>query len=233
MTTANPISNNSQAVLDSYSATTRAAAADAEAGPKKNELGQDAFLKLMITKMKNQDPLNPTESADFVSQLAQFSSVEGITNLNTTVSDMSSSFQSSQALQASSLVGRSVRVASSTGEISTTKGIAGQATLPLNTSQVTARYFDGSNQLVHEQILGPKSAGNVDIAWDGTKADGSKAPLGDYRVQVSALLDGQQQDLPTLMNSNVDSVTLGGAEGLTLNVSGVGPVPASKIKEIY
>jgi flagellar basal-body rod modification protein FlgD len=149
------------------------------------------------------------------------------------VGEMAASFQSSQALQASALVGRSVRVTSDLSQLTDSKGVEGQATLPVNTSQVTARYFDSANQLVHEEILGPKQAGNIDIAWNGTLADGSRAPNGDYRVEVSALIEGQQQNLQTRMNANVDSVTLGGEAGLTLNVRGVGAVPVSKVEEIY
>jgi flagellar basal-body rod modification protein FlgD len=229
MTTTNQVSN-SQSFLDSLSPAARKAASG---DTKDNELGQDAFMRLMITQMNNQDPLNPAENSEFVAQLAQFSSVEGITNLNTKVGEMAASFQSSQALQASALVGRSVRVTSDLSQLTDSKGVEGQATLPVNTSQVTARYFDSANQLVHEEILGPKQAGNIDIAWNGTLADGSRAPNGDYRVEVSALIEGQQQNLQTRMNANVDSVTLGGEAGLTLNVRGVGAVPVSKVEEIY
>ena len=77
---------------------------------KNKELDKNAFLELMVAQLNNQDPLNPQENGDFIAQLAQFSSVEGIDNLNSTVEVMSSSLQSSQALQASALVGRTVHV---------------------------------------------------------------------------------------------------------------------------
>src|SRR5690349_8345506 len=89
---------------------------------KSNELGQDAFLELMITQMKNQDPLSPQSNSEFVAQLAQFSSVQGIEKLNANFNSFSSGFQSNQALQASSLVGRSVSVESKTS-ILVDKGI--------------------------------------------------------------------------------------------------------------
>lgn len=230
MTTTNQVSNSTQSFLDSLSPSARKTS---EGEPAQNELGQDAFMQLMITQMNNQDPLNPAENSEFVAQLAQFSSVEGITNLNTKVGEMASSFQSSQALQASALVGRSVRVTSDLSQLTDTKSVEGTANLPVNTSQVTARYFDNANQLVHEEIMGPKQAGTFDFAWNGTLDDGNKAPNGDYRVEVTALVNGQQQQLPTQVNANVDSVTLGGDAGVTLNVRGVGPIPVSNVEEIY
>ncbi|MBT10933.1 MAG: hypothetical protein CMI02_02720 [Oceanospirillaceae bacterium] len=96
----NDVTNNS-AILDQYrtSETTQ---------PKENELGRDAFLELMVAQLNNQNPLEPTDNQAFVAQLAQFSSVEGIDNLNTTAEAMMSNFSSTSALQASSLVGQSV-----------------------------------------------------------------------------------------------------------------------------
>ena len=69
-----------------------------------NDLGKDAFLKLMITQLQNQDPLSPAKNEDFIAQLAQFGSVEGIQNINNSIDDLASSFRSSQALEASALV---------------------------------------------------------------------------------------------------------------------------------
>ena len=79
---------------------------------KVDDLGKDAFLKLMITQLQNQDPLNPAKNEDFIAQLAQFSSVEGIQNINSSIGDLATSFKSSQALEASSLVGRQVQISS-------------------------------------------------------------------------------------------------------------------------
>ena len=75
-----------------------------------DELGKDQFLELLVAQMNNQDPLSPQENGEFIAQLAQFSTVEGIGNLNTSMESLLSGYQSSQALQASSLVGRTVIV---------------------------------------------------------------------------------------------------------------------------
>ena len=78
--------------------------------PKDKSLGQDEFLELMMTQLQNQDPLNPAESGEFLSQIAQFGTVNGITELQQSFSTLASSLQSNQALQASTMVGRSVLV---------------------------------------------------------------------------------------------------------------------------
>lgn len=88
--------------------TTDGLGAATSAATGKKELGKDAFLQLLVTQLKNQNPLEPQDNGEFVAQLAQFSSLEGITTLNETVSGIAGNYNSSQALQASSLVGRSV-----------------------------------------------------------------------------------------------------------------------------
>ena len=98
-------SNPASSVLDQYSTSTKNAA-----GTKSNEMGQDEFLKLMIAELNNQNPLDPQDNGEFIAQLAQFSTVEGLDKLNNTTETMSDGMRSSQALQASSLVGQSVIV---------------------------------------------------------------------------------------------------------------------------
>ena len=75
-----------------------------------DELGQSEFLDLMIAQLQHQDPLNPADSGEFLGQLAQFGTVNGITELQNSFADLATSLQSSQALQASTLVGRNVLI---------------------------------------------------------------------------------------------------------------------------
>ncbi|WP_277395290.1 flagellar hook capping FlgD N-terminal domain-containing protein, partial [Pseudomonas viridiflava] len=86
-------------------------------------LGKDAFLQLLVTQLKNQNPLDPQDNSAFVAQLAQFSSLEGITTLNDTVSGIAGNYNSSQALQASSLVGRSVIAPGDKAVVDTSKSM--------------------------------------------------------------------------------------------------------------
>lgn len=216
--------------LDALSLDNRVGAED-EA--KKNELGQNAFLELMITQLSNQDPLSPQEGAEFVAQLAQFSSVEGIQNLNTTVNDLAGSFRSSQALQASALVGRSVRVPTDVAELAAGQAVQGSVDLPLTTNQLQIDVYDPVGQLISQRDLGPQVAGDVDFSWDGIKTDGGQAEPGEYQIRASAMIEGENTELVTHMNANINSVTLGQGSEVTLNVAGVGPVALADVKELF
>ncbi len=206
--------------------------------PKENELGQDAFLQLLVTQLSNQDPLSPQENGEFIAQLAQFSSVEGIQNLNSSFESMAGSLRSNQALQASALVGRSIRLPSESAELRADKPIEGSASLPLPTEQVEVRIYDQGGQLVNREVIrndatGLLRAGEIPLAWDGQSQDGIVVAPGTFRFEVEALIDGEPQRLATQFNSNVNSVTLEQNNEVTLNVAGAGTVPLSQVKEIF
>src|SRR5476651_133700 len=111
-------------------------------------LGKDAFLQLLVTQLKNQDPLSPQDNGAFVAQLAQFSSLEGITTLNTTVSGIASNYNSSQALQASSLVGRSVIAPASQSVVDTSKGMTGTVVMPSSVADATLKITDANGKAI-------------------------------------------------------------------------------------
>jgi flagellar basal-body rod modification protein FlgD len=199
---------------------------------KGNELGQEVFLELMVAQMQNQDPLSPQENSEFVAQLAQFSSVEGLDKLNDTMDNFVGSFQSGQALQASSMVGRVVKVDSETSYLPTDGAIAGTIELPQSTNNLSLKIYDSSGQLVADQMLGEAAAGDIVFVWDGTDVDGNQAAAGVYRFEAVANLDGRSVQVNTALSANVDSVTVGANSTISLNVAGVGPVSMSGVKEI-
>ena len=105
-------------------------------------LGKDAFLQLLVTQLKNQNPLSPQDNGAFVAQLAQFSSLEGINTLNDSVNNISSNFSSSQALQASSLVGRSIIIQTDKAMVDTSKSMTGSVDVKTATGNVTVKVTD-------------------------------------------------------------------------------------------
>ena len=204
------------------------------ATPKSNELGQDAFLQLMITQMNNQNPLEPQSNSDFVAQLAQFSSVEGLEKLNATTAGMAASNQSSQALQASSMVGRTVEVTSETAFFDGSSPVMGTVEVPFATSGIEMNVYNSAGVLVGQQALGAKAAGDFDFGWDGKAASGQALPEGEYRFEVLASHgDGEVVQLGTALTANVDSVTLAKSGAVTLNIAGIGPVSMSSVKQIF
>jgi flagellar basal-body rod modification protein FlgD len=227
---------NAAGTTTGTSTTTGAGTAPSAAGAINNAatLGGTDFLTLMLAQLKNQDPTSPVDSNTFLTQLAQLSQVQGITQLNTSFSSLSSSLSSSQALQASSLLGHQALVNSTTANLAANGTVTGAVNVPQNTSQVLLTVKDASGALVRQINLGAQSTGIASFSWDGKEGDGSQAPAGTYTLsaQYAGATSGGTA-ATTLVNGTVESVSMGaGSTGLTLNVSGLGSVPFSSVQQI-
>jgi len=198
-----------------------------------DDLGQDAFLKLVIAQLQNQDPTKPMENGEFLSQLAQFKSVTGIDELKKSVDAMASSFQSNQALQASSLVGRWVMVSSDTSHLWQDAGMAGAVEVPSSASQVLVSIKDSGGQIIKQIDLGEQEEGIVDFHWDGVGGDGQAYAPGDYAIEATANIGGKYESIVTNTIAPVDSVIMGKAgTDLTVNATGFGKIKLSDVKQI-
>lgn len=197
-----------------------------------NEKDKTDFLTLMIAQLENQNPLEPQENGDFLSQLAQFNTVEGVNDLNVSMSSMADSFKSSQALQATSLVGRSVQIPTEFGELRPGEGMQGSIELPFSSDNVEVDIFSPSGELVRSLPMGLQSSGDVSFNWDGFNKNSEAMPIGNYRVEARAVKEGQSTQLSTYMHANVDSVTVVPGGGVRLNIAGVGAVALDAVKQI-
>ncbi|WP_020409502.1 flagellar hook assembly protein FlgD [Hahella ganghwensis] len=222
----NVSSVNSSDVLSNYTL-------KAEQKEKSNELGQNEFLELMIAQMNNQSPLDPQDNAEFVAQLAQFSSVEGIEKLNNTADSMASQFRSTQALQASAMVGRDVLVPAEYAYKGAGGGVVGVAELPGATPNMVVSVFNQSNELVARVDMGQQVAGDVPFAWDGTNSKGETVPAGKYKVVAEAKYNGETEQLASYLAANVDSVSVGTSGSVVLNLADMGSVSIGDVKQIY
>ena len=198
------------------------------------QLNQNEFLTLMLAQLKAQDPTKPVDSTAFLGQLAQISQVQGLAQLNDSFTNLSSSISSNQALQASSLLGRNALVASSNINLAASGGVSGAVDLPQASGAVLVNITDAAGTVVQQIKLGAQSQGLAKFTWDGRMADGSRAPAGTYKVNALYAGAGNQATAATtLINSTVLSVTMGaGQSGLTLNLSGVGDVAFSNVRQI-
>jgi flagellar basal-body rod modification protein FlgD len=151
---------------------------------------QDRFLKLLVTQMKNQDPLNPLDNAAVTSQLAQISTVNGIEKLNATVQTMASNFAAGQTLQASAMLGKDVLVPGSTLQLAGGSGLFG-INLAQAADQVKVTISDASGRALQVIDLAAQAAGPLTLAWDGKTSDGAQATDGVYNISVTALSGGQ------------------------------------------
>ncbi len=195
-------------------------------------LGQSDFLEIMLAQIQNQDPLNPMDGADFLGQLAQFSTVDGVQSLGRSFDELSQTLTSTQALQASSLVGRSVLVESAAGQFDGSQ-LRGAVDVPVGIDGMVLQIRDTTGQLIHSQSIPVAGDGRAAFAWDGTTTEGSRVPAGVYQVSVSGVSEGQNTALTTYVRANVESVTLGrGGDGTVLNLAGLGIRPLNSVEEI-
>jgi flagellar basal-body rod modification protein FlgD len=199
----------------------------------KNEMGQEQFFDLMVTQLQNQDPFNPMESGDFLGQIAQFSTVNGISELQKSFAALASSLQSNQALQASTMVGRDVVIPRDTLTLKAGEPAALATTVTDAAANVRLTITDGSGQIVRQTLLGPQNAGRLNYVWDGTNDAGQRVAAGGYRARFDAAIGGQEIALETSVRARVDSVSLA-RNGLppTLNVDGYGTVDITDVLEI-
>ncbi len=198
-----------------------------------SELGLETFLQLMVTQLNNQDPFEPMDNGQFLSEIAQFSTVSGLDKLNTSFGDLSTSLTSGQALQAGTLVGREVLAPIDIGRLDAGGVVRGQATLAGYSGDVLVRVTDEVGQLVRELRLGAHESGPVDFSWDGTTDAGGHAEPGLYNVRVAAMRADGTEDLQTQLYAKVNSVSFGANSGLTLNLQGLGPIAFNNISEIH
>lgn len=214
-----------------------------EATKGSDELGQKAFLQLMITQLENQDPLSPQENGEFIAQLAQFSSVESLDRLNNNFDSFTQNFVANQALQASSLVGRSVSVATDSAALYEGDAVAALVEVPVSTEDLQVDIYSPSGQLLDSIDVGSAKAGDLAFRWNGAHAEVNGKmldwtsshegglPAGNYKFAFSAPVDGKTTQLKSYLSANVNSVTVGANGALTLNLAGVGAVSLADVKQ--
>ena len=233
--------SNNTAVQDLFNskvktATNNSSVSDASKTATGNQsLGKDAFLQLLVTQLKNQNPLSPQDNGAFVAHLAQFTSLEGINTLNDSVNNISSNFSSSQALQASSLVGRSIIIQTDKAMVDTSKSMTGSVDVKTATGNVTVKVTDKDGKLVKTIELGAQAAGKADFIWDGKNEAGETVDSGTYTFNATTKNDkGDAVALSTSLPATVTSVTLSQTGGeMLLNLSGgMGSVKLSQIQTI-
>ncbi len=199
----------------------------------KDKTEKNEFLQLFVAQLKNQNPLEPQDGADFLGQLAQFSTVEGIKNMESAFNKIADSLTSSQAMQATNLVGKKVQVKTDMGLHSPGSKIAGAIEVPRAVNDLVLEVQNEVGQVVKTYQLNAQNKGDVAFNWDGTDDNGNALPGGAYRFVAKAHIDGTLNQFDTYIASNVDSVTINkNGQPMTLNVSGFGKVSINDIKTI-
>ena len=195
------------------------------------EADQDKFMTLLITQMKNQDPMNPLDNAQITSQLAQLSTVTGVNKLNTTLESLKASYQSSESMAATNLINHGVLAKGNTVALTGSKGIFGvNLTTPADTVQIDLK--NESGKVVHSISMKGVDAGTLPLVWDGKDDDGKVLPDGKYTVSVSATSAGKPlTDAIPLTFGTVASVSTG-AGGVKMNVPTIGQLTMADLYQV-
>jgi flagellar basal-body rod modification protein FlgD len=167
--------------------------------------------------------------------MAQFGTVSGIQDLQQSFKDFAASISSNQALQAASLVGRTVSAPSEQGLLAAGGEIKGTVDLPASSSNVNLKILDPvTGDVIGTKSLGGQSAGPVPFVWDGTKDNGNLANPGIYKVQVETTsIDGTSTVLQPDIQSRVESVSMDSSKNsLQIKLAGLGAVSFNQIKQI-
>ena len=204
---------------------------------------QNRFLTLLIAQMKNQDPSNPMDNSQLTTQMAQLSTVSGISQLNSSLSTLLSNLNSSQALSTANMIGHgvlapgnSVQLTSDTttatdGTKTTTKRAVFGVNLDSTASSVVVTVKDSNGATVRTMNLGTQSSGVVPVIWDGTNDAGSKAADGNYTFTVSASNNGVAVNATALAFGTVSSVSTT-SSGVMLNVANIGTIKPTDVLQI-
>jgi flagellar basal-body rod modification protein FlgD len=225
MTTVQNTTNTaSQALLDSVNGKKNTTTSNV------NET-QDRFMTLLVTQMKNQDPLNPMDNAQVTSQMAQLSTVTGINKLNSTVESLIGNVQTGQSYQAANMIGHNVLVPGNAVSTTGTGGYFG-VDLPIGADKLTVSIKDSAGATIRTLKLGAQDAGSSPINWDGFTDDGAVAKTGSYKFEVAATISGQTAAAEGLNYAQVMSVS-NSSSGIKLNLSNLASVSTSDVKEIF
>ena len=191
--------------------TTGSAAAEA-AMKQSTGMNKDDFLKLFVTQLQNQDPLNPQDGTQFIGQLAQLTQVEQAYNTNTNLQSMLNQGSNSATLAAITLIGKQVEAPGSQVDLKSGTPATINFTLEKSADQVTVSVLDAAGAVVKTLSAGAKGAGTGNVAWDGTDNAGAQLASGAYSFSVSAKdASGNAVAGMGLVRGKVDGVDMSGA----------------------
>ena len=198
------------------------------------QLDRDAFLKLFTTQLKNQNPLDPMENEAFVAQLAQFSSLEAMTGVRTSMDSMAADSKSSRFLLGSSLIGKKIERVSNLVTVAEGEKVTSKANLPeLADSGVFSIYDAATNELIYKEDFNRMPPGAVDLTWNGQNQEGDQMPAGQYRFEFTANRGGNLTNVPLInkqtiaavsWDKEVDELEIEMEDGSKLNIAEVGRI---------
>tara|TARA_B110000240_G_scaffold66379_1_gene75659 strand:+ start:66 stop:761 length:696 start_codon:yes stop_codon:yes gene_type:complete len=175
---------------------------------QEEDLDRSAFLTLFTTQLKNQNPLDPMNNEAFVSQLAQFSSLEAMTGVRTSVDAMAADSKSEKFLLGSSLLGKKIERVGDLATIGVGGEITSNANLLKSADSAVFRIYDAAtDELVYTKNLKNLPEGTVDLTWNGQNEEGDEMPAGQYRLELIADRSGVSTTIPLINKQVITAVS--------------------------
>lgn len=220
-------STQSNSTLDSL----RQTGANKETVQTDNALTQEDFFALLSQQLSMQDPFKPVDNEQMIAQMSSFSTVDGISKLNQEIVSLNAVMTSSQALQASGLVGQKVLIPSNQTKITAEDNtLSGVISSPIAVNEIKVQIEDSAGQVIRSLSLGQSQAGNNEFSWDGKDNSGKAVVEGEYQINAAALIDGEARILPVSTYAHVSSVSLGSNGGeAVLNLRNANSVTLSNV----
>ncbi len=193
--------------------------------PANEQISETDFLQLISTQLEDQDPLDPTDASQFLSQ------IEGLSEVSS-LQSMQSSLQSQQLMSGAALIGQTVLAPSTTGTLSSGGTLSGAVQAPTGASSLTVTIANSSGDTVNSFQVAPQSSGLTSFTWDGTTSSGSAAAAGTYTISVSADVSGSSEPVSPLLESQVQSVTIDSSTQALDVTTNNGTVPLSSVVSV-
>ena len=246
MSTTTDLTSNSTATAASASANTAALRSSSllknvtryedlktkTASKSSQEMGKQDFLTLFTAQLKNQDPLDPVKNEAFVAQLAQFSQLEALTNMQSSMDNLVKTMNTQQLNSSAGLIGHKVPVADGLSPLQSGDSIDASINLPDGASGVTLTVQDSMGRTVQQLIGGAQNPGTARLNWDGLDAMGNRAPTGYYKLSATAVVNGKTTTVPVNTMATVQSISVASDGSLNLDLEGGKTVPYKDVQRL-
>jgi len=203
----------------------------ASSATKSKSLDKDAFLKLLTTQLQNQDPLNPTDSTEFTAQLAQFSSLEQLTNVNATLNTLKLYEASINNAQAVGFIGKDIIANGNSIEKKSGQPVSCDYELPAAAKSVVVTIYDATGNFVRDYQKTALAAGKQSLTWDGRDRNGNPVADGAYTFEVQAVDEkGAKLNVTTFSKGTVTGVTF--EDGITYLITGKNKTAIGNVTQV-
>ncbi|MEJ2157570.1 MAG: flagellar hook capping FlgD N-terminal domain-containing protein [Desulfobacteraceae bacterium] len=200
--------------------------------PKASAMGKEDFLNLLVTQLQHQDPLNPMDSTGFSAQLAQFSSLEELQNINETLGSVGNSQTILTNSQAVDYIGKRVQAVGDQLELTSGQPVSIEFNLNQDAAGVYVRIYNQFGEYVQDLEPGPLTVGLQSVSWDGMNHQNQPAPDGTYRYEVMAMdADGNTMSVTSFTSGTVSGVYY--KNGLAYLLTASQEIPLGNVVQVY